>query len=261
MAVVPAFDSDAKLPAHGFRYSLRTLLLVVFACGVLFAFMFRVLLPAVTAARDAEYRSQCTNNLKQIGGGLHNYADVYDSFPPAFAVDEAGAPKHSWRALLAPFEWQYGMHSPVYDFQQPWDCPNNVRFANFFPGPYICPQNAGPEGIPRTDYVMVVGPRNFSAGATGIRAADIRDGAANMVAVVEIADSDIMWIEPRDVPFNAISFKVNDRSQRSISSHHVQGANVLMADGHVRYLGNSADRAVVEALLTVSAGDDAPTED
>ena len=40
-------------------------------------------MPAVQAAREAARRAQCTNNMKQIGLGLHNYHSVNDCFPPA----------------------------------------------------------------------------------------------------------------------------------------------------------------------------------
>lgn len=62
--------------------------------------------PAVMRAREASRRSICKNQLKQYGLAMHNYHDVFDSFPPGFVVRNWDSPTQQgfgWNAMLLPY--------------------------------------------------------------------------------------------------------------------------------------------------------------
>jgi prepilin-type N-terminal cleavage/methylation domain-containing protein len=70
-----------RLPGGGF--TLVELLVVIAIIGILVA----LLLPAIQAAREAARRSQCANNLKNIGLSIHNYNSARNKFPPGVVYD------------------------------------------------------------------------------------------------------------------------------------------------------------------------------
>jgi len=76
---------------HRRAFTLIELLVVIAIIAILIA----LLLPAVQQAREAARRSSCKNNLKQIGLALHNYHDVFRTFPYGAAARYTTSPRTS----------------------------------------------------------------------------------------------------------------------------------------------------------------------
>ena len=103
-------------------FTLVELLVVVAIIGVLVA----LLLPAVQAAREAARRSQCSNNLKQIGLGVHNYADTHRVMPAGNYHSVFG----SWLVHLLPYVEQQALHQ-IYSNEGMAGYPNSgIRYGN-----------------------------------------------------------------------------------------------------------------------------------
>ncbi len=166
-------------------FTLVELLVVIAIIGILIA----LLLPAVQAAREAARRSQCSNNMKQIGLALHNYHDSYKTFPFAWMVDLSaglgpGLNAQTWGTRILPYleqtalADQYDSSYPAFNelAMFPQVQANLVVVATPL-GAYVCPSTPGdaadriydvdltPAGFPLTwtsapsDYCAITGVR------------------------------------------------------------------------------------------------------
>ncbi|WP_442510012.1 DUF1559 domain-containing protein [Novipirellula sp. SH528] len=82
-----------KLPRPSKGFTLVELLVVIAIIGVLVG----LLLPAVQAAREAARRMSCSNNVKQLGLGLHNYHSAYNQMPiHGVGTDDGANDKQDW---------------------------------------------------------------------------------------------------------------------------------------------------------------------
>jgi prepilin-type processing-associated H-X9-DG protein len=221
-----------------------------FGCG---GVLIALLLPAVQAAREASRRMACANNLKQIGLALHNYHDTYKTFPPAYIADADGKPMHSWRVLILPFIESSHVYQQ-YDFNEPWNGPNNSQLAHMMPAVYRCPTDPVIT-TNTTAYLAISGKGSVFNDGQGSSIMNITDGASNTILVTEVAGSTVHWMEPRDLDLNTMQMAINATEDgTTISSHHPGGAQVIFADGAVRFLADSLDPNTLRLLLQKDDG-------
>lgn len=221
-------------------------------------------LPAISPAREAARRMVCSNNLKQIALALHNYHDVYKSFPPAYIADSDGRPLHSWRVLILPFLEQQPLYD-TYRFDEPWDGPNNRTLLGKMPDVYRCPSRSehGSKDHSHTSYVAIVGEDTVWPGQEARAIREILDGSANTLLVCELSDRDIAWTEPTDVSYSSAIDLLTARDPDLYSGHVYQnffyessyGRQIAIADGSVHFLGNGIGPEDASRLLTINDGE------
>ena len=95
-------------------FTLIELLVVIAIIAILIA----LLLPAVQQAREAARRTQCKNNMKQLGLAIHNYVDVFQMLPPGSIAIPTGTPVirglgWTWHASLLPYVDQGPLYNAV----------------------------------------------------------------------------------------------------------------------------------------------------
>jgi prepilin-type N-terminal cleavage/methylation domain-containing protein len=139
---------DGQLVSRRKAFTLIELLVVIAIIAVLIA----LLLPAVQQAREAARRTQCKNNLKQLGLALHNYHDTSNAFPPGWIGISTGAYSgFGWNSMLLPYIDQ----GPLYNNLSQGGIPNmltglaanttpTVKTTDSVLGALRCPSDAGP---------------------------------------------------------------------------------------------------------------------
>jgi prepilin-type processing-associated H-X9-DG protein len=253
-------------------------LVVVVVGGLLVTFVGRV--------RDAAARSQCVNNLKQLGLGLETYRDTFASFPPGTVPNEGLPPERrlAWLVDTLPFMDQ--IYIP-FDRSQAWDAavnrePKVSRIDEDVDKDDVlgevaglrCPANearatAGWPGL--TDYVGIAGlgqdavTRDLGYPGTGVFGFDrktglddIKDGTANTMLVIETTRDNGPWtaggfptvrgLDPAGGPYLG--------KGGQFSSNHRGGTNVGFADGSVRTLNETVRPEAFEAMATLAGGEE-----
>ncbi len=267
-------------------FTLVELLVVIAVIGVLVA----LLLPAVQAAREASRRIECSNNLKQIGLGLHNYHDSNHQLPAGWIANiSTGEPGWGWAMHLLPWIEQTSLHdqmdatisisAPVHEAPRQsllpfYRCSSDARWE---PQVALTDDSDNPLfNVGRSNYVGVYGTEEIEDAPldgdgvffqnSRIRFADILDGLSNTIvvgerssrldgstwtgAVAEAAEGMARIVGSADHPPNDPHAHFDD-----FSSYHATGANFVWGDGSVRLIASTIDEDVYRAVATRSGGE------
>lgn len=144
-------------------FTLIELLVVIAIIAILIA----LLLPAVQQAREAARRSQCKNNLKQIGLALHNYHETAGTLPPGIInTDWAGAAptmhgnQFAWSLMILPFLDQAPLFKK-FNSTQRLDAGNNLVLAREILTAYRCPSDTGESQADQSAVGVGLGTSNY----------------------------------------------------------------------------------------------------
>ena len=219
-------------------FTLIELLVVIAIIAVLIA----LLLPAVQSAREAARRGQCSNNLKQIGLGMHNYHSTHNSFPsggtfaPLYATYTSHWGTWSAQALMLGYLEQ----TPVYNSANfSWGVAAglglqmNYTVSATIVNTFLCPSDgispvrpANPASLWNAlinNYMASLGPDTayqswansgpdtpgvFTQGWKSYGVQSITDGTSNTIAYGEtlVGDGTIQLVKWRDGPVTATNF-------------------------------------------------------
>lgn len=246
-------------------FTLIELLVVVAIIGVLVS----LLLPAVQQVRETARRTQCQNNLKQLGLALYNYHSSHTSFPSGWI----GPTSYSWCSLLLPELDQPAIFNQlgvnVGKFPAPAGSELDIPLAVF-----LCPSDGkatanknythdGTIGYQKSSYPGVHGDYRFinqivnsQTGVFGMasqtRLSDISDGPTNTFLVGErrldkyfrgaiwmrATNKQGTYMQGSSVVGTCGRNLNNIKQSRYIgfSSQHLDGAYFLMCDGTVRFV-------------------------
>jgi len=211
------------------------------------------LLAAISEALNGKaQRADRVTQFKQLLLAMHNYYDVYRSFPPIDKHRNKDGQHHlSWRVHILPFVEQQALYEQFH-LDEPWDSPHNIKLLDKMPPIYAAGSPFGEEpkiAAGHTTFVAPVGEKTIFGGAKAAGFPDIRDGTSNTIAVVEVDHRKaVPWTAPRDYEFDP-------KDPLAGIQATPEGVWIsAFADGSVRFLRVDLPKETVLHLFQMSDG-------
>jgi prepilin-type N-terminal cleavage/methylation domain-containing protein len=270
-------------------FTLIELLVVIAIIAILIA----LLLPAVQQAREAARRTQCRNNMHQLGLALHNYHDTHNCFPPGRVEGATNRDiEHSWLTQILPFMDESSLYN-AYNFARHCLDVANTTVGQSTLAQYLCPSDqAGvliATGLRSGNYTGNYGPDDQlensapSQASKGlfwnnsrVRIRDVRDDSSQSLASGErrygLGDGP-GWVRGRwgyNLGLTRMAMNTQNCNagtpppnycQRQFASLHEGGAFFLFLDGQVRFLSENIDMGTYAALSTIANNEIVDDED
>ena len=239
--------SDSVLDQHStFRKHVFPVVLSAFV----FAVAILCLLEKMHRMRLSVYSTACFQNSYEIAHHLRAYKERHGHYPPPVVYDENGKPKHSWRVLiLQNFQPFYS----AYDFDEPWDGPNNRKLSDQMPQFFKCAMDQSSPPT-HTSFLAITGIGTAFPTDNSGHDENVKDYPGNKIIVAEVSNSGVHWMDPKDLEVETMSFRVNDESRPSIRSHHEKGAAVIYGDLDHGWLDLVASPDQVKNMVMITKG-------
>lgn len=221
---------------HGKQaFTLVELLVVIAIIGILVA----LLLPAIQAAREAARRSQCVNNMKQIGLAVQNYASARKYLPPMRVADH----QQTWLVLILPHLEEQAI-SDLWDNKIGCFYRQSVQFRTSVINAFLCPSQAHPSQIIAVNPDTLHGhPKNdpLEPGIAGYRGSisDYRAVAGSTCFVKGEATPQIHWTAGTDPAHSDPPFIGNS------DSHLVDGPIPQCRSADIKYTTSPTNYGVL----------------
>lgn len=201
--------------------------------------------PAVEAARHAT----CQGQMYYLYGAIRNYHAEHGHFPPAFVAGPDGTPWHSWRVLLLPYLEEDIVYQQ-YRFDEPWNGPNNSKLADRISlQVFQCPSGPNCDRTLFADYCVVTGAGKAFPGSETSALKNVLNSRSKTIVLVEVANSDIHWMEPRDLALDDLFPTTGPR----LGSPHPLGVSIVRANRKYECLDLFVDRQTLKEQFQLRA--------